>query len=170
MINNKHQNDKPLLISQHMTVFNILFWFLHDQQGIKKVKSLLLAHADTLFTSAVKTEQSEVVPLYIRFGPINNGTFVLWVYRQRLIMLEGLFFHVCLYIHIIISILVCIESKQIITRYYVGSLVQNVHSLLLNLIIWSTFDSYGPDALPSHLHHSSSFSIYLIMNSSSNWW
>ena len=46
------------------------------------MKSLLLAHADTLFTSAVKTEQSEVVPLYIRFGLINNGTFVLRVYRQ----------------------------------------------------------------------------------------
>ena len=99
------------------------------------MKSLLLAHADTLFTSAVKTEQSEVVPLYIRFGLINNGTFVLRVYRQRLIMLEGLIVHVCLYIHIIISILVCIESKQIITRYYVGSLVQNVYSLLIHLTI-----------------------------------
>jgi len=37
---------------------------------------LLLAHADTRFTSAVKTEQSEVVPLYI-------GNFVLNVYRQK---------------------------------------------------------------------------------------
>ena len=31
----------------------------------KKTRLLLLAHADIRFTSAVKTEQPEVVPLYI---------------------------------------------------------------------------------------------------------
>ena len=54
-------------MSRYMTEFHILFWFYHDQQQIKKVKNgcYFLAHADTRFTSAVKTVEPEVVPLYI---------------------------------------------------------------------------------------------------------
>ena len=49
-----------------MTEFRILFWFYNDQQQIEKVKNgcYFLAHADTWFTSAVKTVEPEVVPLY----------------------------------------------------------------------------------------------------------
>jgi len=32
VVNNKHQKDKPLLMSRYMTVFHTLFLFLHDQQ------------------------------------------------------------------------------------------------------------------------------------------
>jgi len=49
---------------------------------LKRYKQLLiLAHADTRFTSAVKSEQPEGSTIIYRL--INNGSFVLCVYRQK---------------------------------------------------------------------------------------
>ena len=49
-----------------MTVFLFSFGFNMINNELKKVKRLLLlAQTDTWFTSAVKTEQPEVVPFYI---------------------------------------------------------------------------------------------------------
>ena len=61
-----HQNSKPLLMSQYTTVTQKLFYsnmINNELKGLKRL--LLLAHAATPFTFAVKTEQPEVVPLYI---------------------------------------------------------------------------------------------------------
>ena len=61
-----HQISKPLLMSQYTTVTQFFFYSNMINKELKGLKRLLLlAHVDTPFTSAVKTEQPEVVPLYI---------------------------------------------------------------------------------------------------------
>jgi len=91
VVNNKHQNDKLLLMSRYMTVFHILFWFLHGQQRTKRVKLFVTFSAcGSRFTSA-ESEQPETRTYNSRSVPesstvvyrlINHGIFVL-VYTDK---------------------------------------------------------------------------------------
>ena len=53
-------------------------------------KELPLAHADTQFTSTVKTEQPEVVPLYIKADHVRKQTWKQLTQIERKVKLENI--------------------------------------------------------------------------------
>jgi len=56
---------------------------------------LIFAHAETRFTSAVKTEQPEVVPLFIGLSTTLVLFFVYIHVDKKRIMLESKFWYKC---------------------------------------------------------------------------
>ena len=93
-----------------MTVFHILFWFLRDQQRIKKVKmvdTLSTCRYPVYFCCKDRTARSSTVVYRL----INNGSFVLCIYRLKAIE--------CCFIHFIFLLTSLYRSGDPIFRLHI---------------------------------------------------